>query len=150
MKTGPLRIGLVVLVTTFPVAIRAQRQNPNYDRCEVVVDTGQKVPPVLGSFETIMGEEELTVRAFRLPGTKLFVVASVFYTDESMAADESSDSMKLELALSRHRQRDPSTSLNFAMAELPASVKVGRVIMMVKLKGKQRPVLMECRRELRP
>jgi len=59
----------------------------------------------LGSFATVIAEEELT-KAFRLPRTGLFIVASVFYTDESMASEKGADSISLELALSRGKQRD--------------------------------------------
>jgi hypothetical protein len=52
-------------------------QNPNYDRCEVgVTNVGTLRSRSLGSFDTVVGEEERTTKAFRLPGTKLFVVAA--------------------------------------------------------------------------
>ena len=104
---------------------------------------------MLGSFDTVVGEEERTTKAFRLPGTKLFVVAAVFYTDESMGSPEGSDSMSLELTLSNSRRRDVLRSLSFADAEIPAKASVGRVSMLVKLAGKPRLVRMECRRQLR-
>lgn len=125
-------------------------QNPNYDRCEVgVTNVGTLRSQALGSFDTVLGEEERTTKAFRLPGTKLFVVAAVFYTDESMGSPEGSDSMSLDLTLSKSRRRDVLRSLSFADAEMPAKVPVGRVTMLVKLAGKPKLVLMECRRQLR-
>jgi hypothetical protein len=125
-------------------------QNPNYDRCEVgVTDVVTRGSRSLGSFDTVIGEEERTTKAFRLPGTRLFVVAAVFYTDESMGSPERSDSMSLELTLSKSGHRDVLRSLSFADAEMPAKVSVGRVSMLVRLAGKPKLVLMECRRQLR-
>ena len=96
-------------------------QNPHYDRCEVgVTNLSTLRSGVLGSFDTVVGEEERTTKAFRLPGTKLFVVAAVFYTDESMGSPEGSDSMSLELTLSNSRRRDVLRSLSFADAENPS------------------------------
>jgi hypothetical protein len=142
-----MRIFLCAFLLVFPSAVLAQ--NPNYDRCEVAMGADNRVGRMLGSFETVMGEEELTVKAFPLPGTKLFIVASVFYTDESMASEESSDSMSLELTLSRTRRRDVLKSLSLAAAELPASVNVGRVSFLVKTSRGQQLVVMECRRHVR-
>ena len=65
------------------------------DRCHVYVAsvTGRKASQAkfselkeLGTFDTVSGEEELTMRSYRLPGSKLFVIASVWYTDESLAS----------------------------------------------------------------
>src|SRR3954454_18995314 len=69
-----------VVILTCSCAMFAQ--NPNYDRCDVgVTNIGKQETRSLGAFETVIGEEERTMKAFALPGTKLFVVASVLYTD---------------------------------------------------------------------
>jgi hypothetical protein len=44
---------------------------------------------VFPEFRTTVGEEELTVKSYPFPGSKLFITASVFYTDESMASQRS-------------------------------------------------------------
>lgn len=137
-----------VAILTCPWAMFAQ--NPNYDRCDLGVTTiGRQETRSLGAFDTVIGEEERTIKAFALPGTKLFVVASVFYTDESMASQQGADSVSLELTLSRNRQRNALRSLSFADAEMPASVDVGRVTMLIKVNHKRQLVMMECRRHLR-
>jgi hypothetical protein len=73
---------MVVVFCAAPVG--AQRGNS--DRCEVIsVDvTGRKLSQWdklqgrrLGTFDTTIAEEELTTKIYRLPKTKLFVVASV-------------------------------------------------------------------------
>jgi hypothetical protein len=42
-------------------------------------------------FTTKIGEEELTTRHFPFPNSKLFITASVFYTDESMTSHPQGD-----------------------------------------------------------
>ena len=82
-------------------------QSSNSDRCTVTAaDMQTKKSAELGSFATVIAEEELTTRAFRVPHTGFFIVASVFYTDESFASEKGADSISLELALSRGKQRD--------------------------------------------
>jgi hypothetical protein len=126
-------------------------QQSNSDRCTVTVaDVQTKKSAELGSFDTIIAEEELTTKAFRLPRTALFIVASVFYTDESMASEKGSDSVSLELALSKGKQRDVLRSLSWAAAELPLSTfDVGRVTMLIKVNGRPQLVLMQCKKDVR-
>ncbi|HEX6715594.1 MAG TPA: hypothetical protein VF088_00700, partial [Pyrinomonadaceae bacterium] len=75
-------------------------QSGNSDRCEVIViDVTGKEPSQwerlkaqrLGIFDTTIAEEESTTKIYPLPKTNLFVVASVWYTDESMASKRGSD-----------------------------------------------------------
>src|SRR4051812_319701 len=112
-------------------------QSGNADRCQVALaDVRPQKSTELGTFTTVIAEEELTTRAFRLPGTKLYVVASVFYTDESMASERGADSVSLELTLSRGRKRDVLRSLSWAEAEMPLNgFDVGRVSMIVRVDG---------------
>ena len=126
-------------------------QSSNADRCVVTVtDMQTKKSTELGSFPTVIAEEELTTRAFRLPRTGLFIVTSVFYTDESMASEKGQDSISLELALSRGKQRDVLGSLSWAEAEMPLSTfDVGRVTMLIKVNGHAQLVLMECKKDVR-
>lgn len=121
------------------------------DRCVVSsADMQTKRSAVLGRFNTVIGEEERTVKAFKLPSPGFFVVASVFYTDESMASEKGLDSVSLELALSRGKQRDVLRSLSWAEAEMPLSTfDVGRVSMLVKVNGRAQLVSMECKKDTR-
>ena len=132
-------------------------QNPKPDVCTVgLVDYSGKnieeqiVLPVkrLGTFETVVGEEERTVRSFRIPGTKLFAVASVFYTDESMRLEDNFYSISLELTISRRAKRDPLNSLYYAEAEaMSVTPNVARVSTLIKIRGRPTMIVMECRRE---
>jgi hypothetical protein len=132
-------------------ASTALAQSSNSDRCVVSSgDVQTKKSAVLGSFNTIIGEEELTTKAFKLPNTGFFIVASVFYTDESMASEKGLDSVSLELALSKGKKRDVLGSLSWAEAEMPlSSFDVGRVSMLIKVNGRAQLVLMECKKDVR-
>lgn len=46
-------------------------------KCKVSADG-----KLIGEFEAEVGEERLTTKAFKIPGTKLVATAQVFYTDE--------------------------------------------------------------------
>jgi hypothetical protein len=142
---------LLPLCVVLACACPALAQSGNSDRCEVArADVKTQKSTGLGAFDTVMAEEELTTRAFRLPGAKLYVVASVFYTDESMASEHGSDSVSLELTLSRGRKRDVPRSLNWAEAEMPLNgFDVGRVSMIVRVSGLPKVVMMECRKGVR-
>jgi hypothetical protein len=126
-------------------------QSSNSDRCEVAVaDVQSKKSEVLGSFASVIGEEELTTKAFPLPRSSYFIVASVFYTDESMASKKGSDSVSLELALSRDKRRNVLRSLSWAEAEVPLNgFEIGRVTMLIKVNGRSQLVLMECKADVK-
>ena len=105
----------------------------------------------LGSFDTVISEEELTTKSFRLPQTKLYVVASVWYTDESMAGDDSQDSMSLQLTISPTPKRDVLLGLQFAEAEvLLKNFEVSRVSTIYKAQRRSFYIIMECRKQSRP
>ena len=133
----------------FLCASTAFAQKTYSDRCIVTVgDLQTKKSVELGSFSTVIGEEELTTQAFKLPRTAFFIVAGVFYTDESMASSKGADSISLELALSTSKRRDVLASLNWAEAEMPlSSFDVGRVSMLIKLNGRSQLVVMECKKD---
>jgi hypothetical protein len=137
---------LIVLSASIALA-----QARNSDRCEVALaTTNPKDNVLLGKFTTVLAEEELTTKAFPLPGTRLFIVASVFYTDESMASEKGSDSVMLELALSTGQKRDVLHSLSWAEAEMQLKdFEVGRVTMLVKSGARPQLVIMECRKDVR-
>ena len=126
-------------------------QSSNSDRCEVgVANPNTQKSVMLGSFTTVIAEEELTTKAFHLPESNLFIVASVFYTDESLASEKGADSISLELALSSSRKRNVLRSRGWAEAEIPLNgFDVGRVTMMINARGRRELVIMECRKNVR-
>jgi hypothetical protein len=105
---------------------------------------------LLGTFDTIMGEEVATTRVYRLPKTRLFVIARVWYTDESMASEKGADSILLELTVSAKRKRDVLGSLIYADAEMPVNgFDVGRVTTKFKTRQQSFLLVMECRKKIR-
>jgi hypothetical protein len=99
----------------------------------------------LGTFEPLVGEEERTTRVFRLPGIKLFVVASVFYTDESIGIGES---VSLQVSVSSKRKFDPLHSLRNAEAEVVYRPPyVARSYLLLKVRGRPKLIMIECRRD---
>jgi len=60
-----------------------------------------KYVTILGEFKTVIAEEETTTKVYKIPNSKLFVTASVFYTDEMMASVDTVESMSLGLAVAR-------------------------------------------------
>ena len=69
-----------------------------------------------------MGEEELTTRRLRLAGSRLWLFASVFPTDESMHSAKGADSLKLGLATSRKTGVNAFDLANNAVAEVTVGV----------------------------
>jgi hypothetical protein len=150
----------ILTITTFVLLVftsAAFAQDKSYDSCIVGVsnvirnkDGDLDTSPIreIGRFEVRgAGEEDRITRAFRLPNTKLFVIASIFYTDESMATEKTADSVSLELMISRDAKRDILQSLNFADAETPNNpFDIARVQMIVRVNSRQRIIMMECKR----
>ncbi len=134
-------------------------QSGNSDRCEVIAldVTGKKPsrwdrldPRRLGIFDTTIAEEELTTRIYPLPKTNLFVIASVWYTDESMASKRGADSISMQLFVSTTPKRDLQKSLVYSDAEVPLNAfDVGRVTAMAKTGGRTFILMMECKEHIR-
>jgi len=78
------------------------------------LSVGQTVFP---EFKPVVGEEELTTKTYRFPGSNLMITASVFYTDESMASAEGSDSMLVGIAVSPRGLKDALVAENNAVSE---------------------------------
>lgn len=137
----------------------AYAQGGNSDRCEVAAldITGKKVDDIdkgraihLGTFDTVIGEEVETTKSYRLPNTRLFVIATVWYTDESMVSGKGADSISLELAVSTTQKRDVLGSLIYADSEMPLEgFEVGRVTTMIKAERRTIMLVMECRKHVR-
>ena len=150
-------LGVGVLIGSFCAGALAQ--SGNSDRCEVIaIDvTGKKLSQWdhlqaerLGIFDTTIAEEELTTKIYPFPKTNLFVVASVWYTDESMASKRGADSISMQLVVSTKPKRDLRNSLVFSNAEMPLNAfDVGRVTAMAKTGRRTFMLMMECREHIR-
>lgn len=151
-----------ILATTLAILLLgciASAQKSNSDTCKVIAAdvTGKKPDDMddvkenlLGTFETVIGEEIDTTKIYRLLDTKLFVIANAFYTDESLASEQGNDSISIQLAVSAERKRDVLRSLIYADAEMPLnSFDVGRVTTMLKTGRRTFFISMECRKHVR-
>ena len=151
-----------LFVASFVVALYAGvaiAQSGNSDRCEVIVIdvTGKKVSQWdrlkgqrLGIFDTTIAEEESTTKIYPLPKTNLFVVANVWYTDESMASKRGSDSITMQLFVSTKPKEDFQNSSVYSAAEMPLNAfDVGRVTAMAKTGRRTFILMMECREHIR-
>lgn len=88
------------------------------------LSVGQTVFP---EFKPVVGEEELTTKTYRFPESNLMITASVFYTDESMASAEGSDSMLIGIAVSPKGLKDALVAENNAVSELTNNDKLDTV-----------------------
>ena len=107
---------------------------------------------VLPQFKPLMGEEKLTTKTYRFPQSKLFISASVYYTDESMASAVGVDSMLVGLAISPKAQRDAISAENNAVAEVTVNdhQDTVRVKKYVKMNRRLYLVGLECHCKERP
>jgi hypothetical protein len=100
------------------------------------------VMKILGEFQAVVGEEQLTTKSYSFPDSKLVMTASVFYTDESMPAE----SMTLGLAVSDKAEKDAISATNNAVAEVnyDANMKIVRVRKYVIVNGLSYLVGLQC------
>jgi hypothetical protein len=101
---------------------------------------------VFPEFRTVVGEEELTTKTYPFPGSRLFITASVFYTDESMASARGSDSMQLAVAVGPKALADALNADDNAAAELTLDgADTARAKKYLKVGGRRYLVGIECR-----
>jgi len=100
-------------------------------------------------FSPVMGEEELTTKNYRFPGASLMITASVYYTDESMASTEGSDSMTMGIVVSPRSLKNALTAENNAASEVTSSkVDTVRAKKYLRVNGLLYLIGIECRRKL--
>lgn len=100
-------------------------------------------------FYPVMGEEELTTKTYRFPGARLMITASVYYTDESMASGEGSDSMTIGIAVARGSLKNALTADNNAASEVTNNDKLDtiRAKKYLRVNGRLYLIGIECRRK---
>jgi hypothetical protein len=105
---------------------------------------GQTVFP---EFSPQIAEEELTTKTYPFPGSSLVITASVYYTDESMASAEGSDSMLVGILISPKGQKDALAAENNAVSEVTENdhLDTVRAKKYVKVNGQLYLVGIECR-----
>jgi len=101
---------------------------------------------IFPEFRPTVGEEELTTKTYRFPRSKLFITASVFYTDESLRSVKSADSIIIAIVVSPKRLRDAIDADNNAVAEAtytsePITVKTKKF---VRVNNRSYVIGLEC------
>ena len=92
-----------------------------------------------------IGEEELTNERIRLPGSREYLFASVFPTDESMHSAKGADSMKIGLAISNKPRGNAFDRVNNAVAEATlATLDTLRVERTAYVGGRKTLTRFEC------
>jgi hypothetical protein len=125
--------------------VDVQKARAEYEAGNVkALTAAQKVFP---EFFPKIGEEELTTKTYPFPGSKLVITASVYYTDESMASAETSDSMLVGVAVSPEPQRDAISSVDNALMEVTLGLnrQTVRAKKYLQVNGKLHLVGVECR-----
>ncbi len=140
-------------------------QSPRSDVCEVYlvdVKTAQRIfdrnlsdsnleqkmkkaEKTLGRFTTTIGEEEQTTQVYRLPGGK-FVTVTVFYTDETMASETTTESIEVAMAVANQPLKNARTARNASVAEIPYTQHTEklRVKQYIVLQGRTYYLGVEC------
>ena len=134
----------VVDVAKAKNASESFRETGNPDRDAKALSVGQTI---FREFRPVTGEEELTTKTYRLPASNLNITASVYYTDESMASANGSDSMLVGIVVSPKSQRDALSADNNAVAEVNMNDNLDtvRAKKHVKVNGRLYLVGIECR-----
>jgi hypothetical protein len=103
---------------------------------------------VFAEFSPVMGEEELTTKSYRFPGARLMITASVYYTDESMASTEGSDSITIAIAVSPKSLKNALSAEHNAASEVTSSkVDTVRAKKYLRVNGRLYLIGIECRRK---
>lgn len=125
-------------------AVASFRETGNAEADAKILSTGQTVFP---DFYPVRGEEEVTTKTYRFPGTRLMIIASVYYTDESMASAEGSDSMTVSIAVAPKVLKDALTAENNSAAEVTSNDKLDTIRAKKYLRVNRRLYLLgiECR-----
>jgi len=116
------------------------------------VKEARRLPRVLGSFSTTVGEERITTQHFTFPPTKERITASVYYTDESIYLAKPGSDMVFDtsISLALHISKKPvqsafgqegnaSSELDYTKDTLFASVSK-----VIKYRGNRYAVDLDC------
>ena len=136
----------VIAILAFTICSHNVLAQRGSDNCEMyVVDADEKKDVMLEQFTTMIGEEELTNKTYPFLKTGLFITASVYYTDESMASEHGYDSMMLGVAVSNNPLEDAFSTPENAFAEVTlATLDMIRAKMYYKVKGKTYLIGIQC------
>lgn len=134
----------VVDVAKARKAAESFRETGNEKADAKALSVGETLFP---EFHPMIGEEELTTKIYNFPAGNLIITASVYYTDESMASAQGSDSMLVGIVASPQAQRDALSAENNAVSEVTYndSSDTVRAKKYMKVNGRLYLVGIECR-----
>jgi hypothetical protein len=139
----------VVDVKTSAKAINSFHETGNATADSKALSVGQKMFP---EFQPTIGEEELTTKTYKFPGSSLIISASVYYTDESMASSQGNDSMLLGIIVARRSRSDATAGPDAVFSEVTYNdgTDTVRVHKYTRVKGRLYIVGLECRCKAKP
>jgi hypothetical protein len=141
-------------------------QSVSSDRCTVsaepvvyespgVIRQTANSTKVLGTFDTVVAEGAMISKVYRLPRTKLFVIASVRY-EEHFLVEQKPGLIAMRLFVSGKKREDWLSGVAFAEAEVPfetfgaGTLEDSLVTTLIKVKGRSMLlVTMSCRKHSR-
>jgi hypothetical protein len=134
----------VVDVAKARKAAESFRETGNREADAKALSAGETVFP---EFHPLIAEEELTTQTYNFPGGSFIITASVYYTDESMASAQGSDSMLVAIVASPQAQKDALSAENNAVSEITYndSSDTVRAKKYMKVNGRLYLIGVECR-----
>jgi hypothetical protein len=152
----------VFLIFFLCASIVCQEQTKVSDECVVSVVTYPNAASLnseeyegkakeIGKFETTVYEGELTEKRFRIPGSKLFVSATVLYDDNIYFDNQLHDAMNITLAVSQSRKFSLSSSISVATTQIQYDKYFNQVsiVVLARTGNKWFDVSMKCSKKQR-
>jgi hypothetical protein len=73
----------------------------------------------IGSFDVIVAKDADVSKVYRLPGTSLFVIATVSYEDHILGSEQHPDFVNMRIFVSPSRRADYLTAVAYAETQVP-------------------------------
>lgn len=89
----------------------------SHGRHEVSVDLNSRI--AIGSFDVTVAKDASILKVYPLPGTKLFVIATVSYEDHILGSDEHPDFVNMRIFVSPQKRDDYLAAVAYAKTQVP-------------------------------
>lgn len=144
-----------VYVVDVSLSLKAQKEIEDAPESEMPkIAAKYKSVETLFPFEATVAEETQTTKHFAFPNSKLFITASVYYTDEMMASETGPDSITLGVFVSPGKPESAiglenvgNAVADIAYNALTSKVRVKHYVM---VSGRKYLVGLECESKIRP
>jgi len=84
---------------------------------EVSIDLNSRIE--IGSFDVTVAKNTDNLKVYRLPGTKLFVSATVYYEDHILGSEQHPDFVNMRIFVSPQKRDDFLTAVAYAETQVP-------------------------------